>query len=87
LNDRLRYKASSCDDGKFRGLFDFQQMAEDFFYGTKSEEEVMDFERRFIDNRRRAHELKIKAEKFHELMQASQATAYLHQYTRNSGYR
>lgn len=65
----------------------FQQTAEDFFYGTKSEEEMTDFERRFIESRRRAHELKIKAEKFHELMQASQATAYLHQYNRNSGYR
>ena len=65
----------------------FQQTAEDFFYGGKSEDEVTDFERRFIESRRRAHEMKIKAEKFHELMQASQATAYLHSHNRNSGYR
>ena len=38
----------------------------------------MDFERRFIEDRSRAHELKIKAEKFHELYQMSSATSYLH---------
>lgn len=68
-------------------MFYFQQQAEDFFYGEKSEDEVTDFERRFIENRRRVHELKIKAEKFHELMQASQATAYLNPNNRHSGYR
>lgn len=52
-------------------------MAEDFFYGTKSEDEVTEFERRFIENRKRGHELKIKAEKFHELYQMSSATSYL----------
>ncbi|CAF4039044.1 unnamed protein product, partial [Rotaria sordida] len=64
------------------------QTAEDFFYGEKTEEEVTDFERRFIEDRKRAHELKITAEKFHELMQMSQATSYLssNQYMRTSGY-
>jgi hypothetical protein len=50
---------------------------------------VTDFERRFIEERKRAHELKIKAEKFQELMQMSQATSYLnsnHQ-IRNNNYR
>ncbi|CAF0922468.1 unnamed protein product [Rotaria sordida] len=65
-----------------------EQTAEDFFYGEKTEEEVTDFERRFIEDRKRAHELKITAEKFHELMQMSQATSYLssNQYMRTSGY-
>jgi hypothetical protein len=64
-------------------------MAEDFFYGEKSEDEVTDFERRFIEKRKHAHELKIKAEKFHELMQMSQATSYLnsHPSNRKSGNR
>ncbi len=64
-------------------------MAEDFFYGEKTEEEVTDFERRFIEERKRAHELKIKAEKLNELMQMSQATSYLNsnQHNRTSGYR
>jgi hypothetical protein len=50
---------------------------------------VTDFERRFIEDRKRAHELKIKAEKFHELMQVSQATNYLNsnQHIRSGGYR
>ncbi|CAF1135966.1 unnamed protein product [Adineta ricciae] len=48
-----------------------EETAEDFFYGAKSEDEVTDFERRFIENRKRAHELKIKAEKFRELLHTS----------------
>ncbi|CAF3559340.1 unnamed protein product, partial [Rotaria sp. Silwood2] len=65
------------------------QTAEDFFIGEKTEEEVTEFERRFIEDRKRAHELKIKADKFHELMQASQATSFLNsnQYIHGSGYR
>ncbi len=64
-------------------------MAEDFFYGEKSEEDVTDFERRFIEKRKYAHELKVKAEKFHELMQMSQATSYLNSNPHNhrGGYR
>ncbi|CAF1270489.1 unnamed protein product [Adineta steineri] len=66
-----------------------EQTAEDFFYGEKSEEEVTEFERRFIEDRKRAHELKIKAEKFSELMQVSQSTSGLNfnQHIRSSGYR
>ncbi|CAF1082466.1 unnamed protein product [Adineta steineri] len=66
-----------------------EQTAEDFFYGEKSEEEVTEFERRFIEDRKRAHELKIKAEKFNELMQVSQSTSGLNfnQHIRSSGYR
>ncbi|CAF2341359.1 unnamed protein product [Rotaria sp. Silwood2] len=66
-----------------------EQTAEDFFIGEKTEEEVTEFERRFIEDRKRAHELKIKADKFHELMQASQATSFLNsnQYIHGSGYR
>ncbi len=55
----------------------FQQRADDFFYGTKSEEEVTEFERNFIEDRKRAYELKIKADKFNELIQMSQSTSYL----------
>ncbi|CAF0928154.1 unnamed protein product [Rotaria sp. Silwood1] len=60
-----------------------ESTAENFFDVEKSEEEVTEFERRFIEDRKRAHELKIKAEKFHELMQVSQSTACLNsnQYT------
>ena len=54
----------------------FQETAEDFFYGAKSEDEVTDFERRFIENRKRAHELKIKAEKFRELLHASSGSSF-----------
>ena len=64
-------------------------MAEDFFYGTRSEEEVTEFERRFIDNRKRSHELKIKAEKFNELYKMSSATSYLNsapRYQPNTSY-
>ncbi|CAF0974912.1 unnamed protein product [Rotaria sp. Silwood1] len=65
-----------------------EETAEDFFYGEKTEEEVTDFERRFIEDRKRAHELKITAEKFHELMQMSQSTSYLYsnQHMRTGGY-
>ncbi|CAF0865150.1 unnamed protein product [Rotaria sordida] len=65
-----------------------EKTAEDFFDGEKTEEEVTEFERRFIEDRKRTHELKIKAEKFHELMQMSQATSYLssNQYTHGGGY-
>ena len=59
-------------------------MAEDFFDGIKTEEEVTDFERRFVEDRKKAHELKIKAEKFHELLQMSKSTSYLHS---NQHYR
>ncbi|CAF2405256.1 unnamed protein product [Rotaria sp. Silwood2] len=65
-----------------------EQTAEDFFYGEKTEEEVTDFERRFIEDRKRAHELKIRAEKFNELMKMSQSTSYLYsnQNMRTGGY-
>ncbi|CAF3158288.1 unnamed protein product [Rotaria socialis] len=65
------------------------ETAETFFTGEKTENEVTEFERRFIENRKRAHELKIKAEKFHELMQLSQSTSHLtsDQYIHGSGYR
>ncbi|CAF2098068.1 unnamed protein product [Rotaria magnacalcarata] len=65
------------------------EAAETFFTGEKTENEVTEFERRFIENRKRAHELKIKAEKFHELIQLSQSTSHLtsYQYIHGSGYR
>lgn len=49
---------------------------------------MTEFERRFIEDRKRAHELKVKAEKFHELLQMSQSTSYLNssQYMRGGGY-
>ncbi|CAF0840734.1 unnamed protein product [Didymodactylos carnosus] len=53
------------------------QTADDFFYGEKTEEEVSEFERKFIESRKKAHELKVKAEKLNELMQVSQATQCL----------
>ena len=52
-------------------------MGDDFFYGSRSEEEVAEFVRRFIDDRKTVHELKIKAEKFNELLQSSRGTSYL----------
>lgn len=58
-------------------LFSFKDMAETFFIGSKTEDEVNAFERSFIEDRKRAHELKIKAEKFHELLQMSKSTSYL----------
>ena len=59
-------------------LFSFvKQTAEDFFDGEKIEDEVIEFERRFIEDRKQAYELKIKAEKFHELLQMFQTTNYL----------
>lgn len=39
---------------------------------------MTEFERRFIEERKRAHELKIKADKFNELLQVVQATNHLH---------
>ena len=52
-------------------------MAENFFVEMKTEDEMNVFERRFIEDRKQAHELKIKAEKFHELLQMSKSTSYL----------
>ncbi|CAF1542540.1 unnamed protein product [Adineta ricciae] len=65
-----------------------EQTAEDFFYGGKTEDEVTDFERRFIEDRKRAHELKIKADKFQELLHVAQSTSSLNynQPSRTSGY-
>ncbi|UJR28273.1 hypothetical protein I4U23_009523 [Adineta vaga] len=54
-----------------------EETAEDFFYGAKSEEEVTEFERRFIEDRKRAHELKIKAEKFRDLLHISPGSSFL----------
>jgi len=57
-----------------------EQTADDFFfYGEKTEEEVSEFERKFIVDRKQAHELKVKAEKLNELMQRSDATQCLNQ--------
>ncbi|UJR21212.1 hypothetical protein I4U23_024309 [Adineta vaga] len=66
-----------------------EDTAEDFFYGGKTEDEVTEFERRFIEDRKRAHELKIKAEKFQELLHISQSTSSLNynQPSRTSSYR
>ncbi|CAF0875981.1 unnamed protein product [Adineta steineri] len=54
-----------------------EETAEDFFYGEKTEEQVQEFERRFIEDRKRAHELKIKAEKFHDLLQMSGGSSFM----------
>jgi len=54
-----------------------KQKAEDFFYGEKNEEQVTEFEREFIEDRKHVHELKIKAEKFNELLHLAHSTSYL----------
>lgn len=59
------------------GLFSSKERADDFFYGQRTEEEVTDFERRFIEDRKRVHELKIKADKFQEIMSIAGATSFL----------
>lgn len=50
-------------------FFSWQEHANEFFNVQRTEEEVNEFERRFIEERKRAHELKIKADKFRELTQ------------------
>ncbi|CAF3027264.1 unnamed protein product [Rotaria socialis] len=66
-----------------------EETAEYFFNVKRTEDEVTEFERRFIEDRKRAHELKVKADKFNELMQMSQATSYLNsnQHMRTGGYQ
>ncbi|CAF1519291.1 unnamed protein product [Rotaria magnacalcarata] len=66
-----------------------EETAEYFFNVKRTEDEVTEFERRFNEDRKRAHELKIKADKFNELIQRSQPTSYLNsnQHMRTGGYQ